>query len=325
MEISCGFPPSNDAVDHAVLAESLGYKRAWVYDSPALYGDVWVTLARMADRTERIGLGPAVLIPNLRHVLVQASAIATLESLAPDRTVAAIGTGFTGRQALGQKALPWREVEEYIRTLQALLRGETVEVEGAMIGMIPAGGTLPQPPIHVPILVAANGPKGLAVAEELGDGVMTVIGAVPGGFEWCSVLAFGTVLEEGESPSSERALAAAGPGVTVVYHAMYGGDPTSVDALPGGAEWRSEIEKVPEEIRHLTVHAEHMVRVSEHDRRLLATAGDLMSSFTYTGTAKEVRARIDALEASGVTELLYAPMGPDVPRELRAFAAMAGL
>jgi 5,10-methylenetetrahydromethanopterin reductase len=258
-------------------------------------------------------------------VLVQASAIATLESLAPGRTVAAIGTGFTGRQALGQKALPWRDVEEYIRALQALLRGETVEVEGAMIGMIPAGGTLPQPPIDVPILVAANGPKGLAVAEELGDGVMTVIGAVPGGFEWCAVLAFGTVLEEGESPSSERALAAAAPGVTVVYHAMYGGDPTSVDALPGGAEWRAEIEKVPEEIRHLTVHAEHMVRVSEHDRPLLATAGDLMSTFTYTGTAKEVRARIDALETSGVTELLYAPMGPDVPRELRAFASMAGL
>ena len=37
---------------------------------------------------------------------------------------------------------------------------------------------------------------------------------------------------------SERALAAAGPGLTVVYHAMYEGDPASVDALPGGVEWR---------------------------------------------------------------------------------------
>jgi 5,10-methylenetetrahydromethanopterin reductase len=33
--------------------------------------------------------------------------------------------------------------------------------------------------------------------------------------------------------------------------------------------------------------------------------------------------RLDALEAAGVTEVLYAPMGPDIPRELRAFADMA--
>ena len=38
-----------------------------------------------------------------------------------------------------------------------------------------------------------------------------------------------------------------------------------------------------------------------------------------------MRERLDALEASGVTEILYAPMGPDVPRELTAFAEMAGV
>ena len=77
----------------------------------------------------------------------------------------------------------------------------------------------------------------MAVAREFGDGVMT-IGAGDPDFDWCSVLAFGTVLDDGESPGSERALAAAGPGLTVVYHAMYEGDPASVEALPGGVEWR---------------------------------------------------------------------------------------
>lgn len=322
MDISCGFPASGDAVEYAVLAESLGYRRAWVYDSPALYGDVWITLARMADRTERIGLGPAVLIPNLRHVLVQASAIATLESLAPGRTVAAIGTGFTGRMALGQKALPWSDVEAYIRSLRALLRGEAVEVDGAMVQMIPAGGYLPGPPFSVPILVAANGPKGVAVAHELGDGVMTV-GAGNPDFDWCAVLAWGTVLDDDEAVSSERALEAAGAGLTVVYHAMYEGDPESVDALPGGAEWRKGLEQIPAEIRHLAVHEEHMVRVNERDRQILSA--EMLPAFTWTGSAKEVRARLDALEASGGSEILYAPMGPDIPRELRAFAAMAGL
>jgi 5,10-methylenetetrahydromethanopterin reductase len=320
VDISCAFPPGPDVVEHAVLAESLGYERAWLYDSPALYPDVWVALALVAERTDRIGLGPAVLVPSLRHVLTQAAAIATLENLAPGRTVAAIGTGFTGRMALGQRPLPWRDVEEYLGNLRALLRGEQIEVDGSVVQMIPPAGFLPAPPIMVPILVAANGPKGLEVAKELGDGVMT-IGSPQPEFDWCAVLAFGTVLDAGETPSSPRALAAAGPALTVVYHGTYEIDPAAVDVLPGGPEWRAAIERVPAATRHLAVHEDHLVRVCERDAPLLD--GDALASFTWTGPASGLRERLDALEASGATEILYAPMGPDIPRELRAFAAMA--
>ena len=80
MDVSCAFAPGPDVVEHAVVAESLGYERAWLYDSPALYPDVWVTLARVAERTDRIGLGPAVLIPSLRHVLAQAMAVACVST-----------------------------------------------------------------------------------------------------------------------------------------------------------------------------------------------------------------------------------------------------
>src|SRR5450432_50947 len=103
MEISCGIPPGPRAVEHALVAEELGYERVWLYDSPALYPDVWVSLARIAEATTRIGLGPAVLVPSLRHVIVQANAIATVSALAPGRLVVAIGTGFTGRMTLGQR------------------------------------------------------------------------------------------------------------------------------------------------------------------------------------------------------------------------------
>ena len=104
MEISCAFPPGPAVVDHIVEAERLGYERAWLFDSPALYSDIWVIAALAAQRTARISLGPAVLVPNLRHPLAQASAIATLEQLAPGRVAVAIGTGFTGRMAMGQNS-----------------------------------------------------------------------------------------------------------------------------------------------------------------------------------------------------------------------------
>jgi 5,10-methylenetetrahydromethanopterin reductase len=322
MEISCAFPPGAGVVEHVVLAEQLGYRRAWIYDSPALYGDVWVTLARIAERTSRIVIGPAVLVPSLRHVLTQAAAIATLAELAPERLVVAIGTGFTGRMAMGQRALPWSMVERYVRQLRALLRGEVVDVDGAAVRMLHPHGYAPPRPITVPIVIAANGPKGLKVARELGDGVMCV-GSPQSGFAWCALLAFGTVLDDGEDPSSPRALAAAGPALAVVYHGIYETGGTAVDNFPGGATWRAAVEAVPPHIRHLALHELHLVGVTERDRPLLNA--EMLTQFTWTGTASALRARLRDVAAAGATEVLYAPMGPDVPRELRAFARTAGL
>ncbi len=323
MQISCAFPPGLETVEHVVVAESLGYERAWMYDSPALYHDVWVSLCLAAQRTNRIGLGPAVLVPNLRHPLTTAAAIATLAEMAPGRTVVAIGTGFTGRMAMGQKPLTWKYVQRHIEQLQGLLRGDAVEVDGAMVQMLQPSGFGAARPIDVPIVLAANGPKGFAVARELkAAGVMTIGGGQPE-FDWCAALAMGTVLDDGESPSSERALAAGGPGLTVVFHGIYEGDPQGVEGLPGGSEWRAELEKVPEAIRHLATHEGHLVEVSERDRSLLD--GDLLTAFTWTGDRSKVKARIEAAEAAGITEILYAPMGPNVARELAAFASAAGI
>lgn len=320
VQVSCGFPPGPDVVANACLAEELGYERVWLYDSPALYGDMWMHLALIARATERIGLGTAVLVPSLRHPLVTASAIATLEGLAPGRVVVAVGTGFTARMALGQRPLTWAAVRTYVAQLKALVAGGAVVVDGAAVQMIAPEGLLPDRPIDVPIVVAANGPKGLEVARELGDGVMSILGGQPD-FDWCVLLAYGTVLDPGEPADSERALAAAGPGLSVVYHGMYESDPALVEGLPGGAAWRASIELVPAHSRHLAIHEGHFWQVTERDRPVLS--GEGITSFTWTGQAADVRARLDAAAASGVTEVLYAPMGPDVARELRAFIEMA--
>ncbi len=131
MQISLGLAPSPATVGHAARAEALGFARVWLFDSPALYADVWMTLARIADRTQRIGLGPAVLGPQLRHPIVQASALATLDEMAPGRVAAAFGTGLTSRYALGQRPLRWVEVARCVRQVRALLAGDTVEIDGA--------------------------------------------------------------------------------------------------------------------------------------------------------------------------------------------------
>jgi 5,10-methylenetetrahydromethanopterin reductase len=79
------------------IAEELGYQRAWLYDSPAVYPDVWMVLSRCAERTSRIGLGPGVLVPSLRHPMVNAAAIAELVGQAPG-------------PAVPRTPMPWRQV-----------------------------------------------------------------------------------------------------------------------------------------------------------------------------------------------------------------------
>src|SRR5262249_14750609 len=162
--LSCAFATSSESHEHARIAERLGYARAWFYDSPALYPDVWVQLCRAAERTTRIGLGPGVLVPSLRHPMVNAAAIATLASIAvPSRVAVAIGSGFTGRLTMGRRPMKWSDVSAYVRVLRALLRGDEAEWEGGVVRMLHPDGYGAPRPIDVPIVVAAAGPKGIAV------------------------------------------------------------------------------------------------------------------------------------------------------------------
>ena len=324
MDVSCAFATSLHTPDDIAEAERLGYARAWCYDSPPLYPDVWMQLALAAAKTARIGLGPAVLVPHLRHVQTNAAAIATLEALAPGRVNVALGSGFTGRLAMGKRPMPWREVSAYIAALRALLAGEEVAWDGTVLKMLHLEGFAPRRPIKVPILVAIGGPKGLAVAEEQGDGVILTgtIGNIDSG-KLGRVLqtTSGTVLEPGEDAGSERALAAAGHVAALAYHFAY--ENGFADRLPNGVEYVRTIDAIPAERRHLVVHERHLVTMNDIDRRFVT--GEFMAERGIAASAAAWRARLADMEARGVTEVVYQPAGPDIARELRAFAEVAGL
>lgn len=319
LKLSCAFNTSLQSHEHARIAEELGYQRAWFYDSPALYCDVWSQLSRAADRTQRIGLGPGVLVPSLRHPMVNAAAIATLVSIAgPDRVAVAIGSGFTGRMTLGKRSMPWSEVAVYVRTLRALLAGEQAEWDGEIIQMIQPAGFAPPRPIRVPILIGAAGPKGIAVAKELGDGVFGAPVPVPG-FDWSAALTFGTVLDEGEDPGSDRSVAAAGHAASVLLH--WGIEHGMPEIVPDGETWAAVYDEVPARVRHLSVHSGHLVEVNERDRPFVT--GALMTAAGAALSAQAWAEKLGQLEAAGATEVAYQPAGPDVARELEAFAGVA--
>src|SRR3712207_257826 len=82
-----------------------------------------------ALKTERIQLATGVLIPSNRIAPVAANGYASLNALAPGRIDAGIGTGFTGRRTMGLGPYKIADMGEYIRVMQGMWRGETVEIQ----------------------------------------------------------------------------------------------------------------------------------------------------------------------------------------------------
>ena len=192
-------PPGPRTVEYALLAEELGFRAVWCPEVPAFGHDIWVTLARIAEKTKRIKFGPSVLIPSYRHPMAQAAAIATLEQIAPGRLMVGFGTGFTGRAGMGKKPLSLASMRTHIAQVKALLRGDIADIDGGLAQILASDGWLPDRPINV-----GQGPKARALAKEITDGLIS-LGSPAEGFETCLVSTNGTVLDDGEDVTSPRA------------------------------------------------------------------------------------------------------------------------
>lgn len=159
-------------VEEARDAERMGYDRIGIWDSPALFREPRVTLAAVAQATERLALGTWVTNPLSRHPVVTASAAATLDDLAPGRAYIGIGAGGTGVWHLGMKAARLARLEEYVRAVRALLEEGRATYEGREARLEWARR-------RIPIIVSAHGPESLRLAGRVGDGVVIGLGVTP--------------------------------------------------------------------------------------------------------------------------------------------------
>ena len=105
MDFGIAMPTDAESWKLAERAEALGFRSAWFYDTQMLSADCFVAMGAAAMKTSRIRLGTGVLIPSNRIAAVTANAFATLNKLAPGRVDIGIGTGFTGRRAMGLGAM----------------------------------------------------------------------------------------------------------------------------------------------------------------------------------------------------------------------------
>jgi len=166
-----GTAPMPDLMRLIQGIEAAGFDGAGILDSQLLSRDAFVTLGQAATHTRRLALFPAVTNPFTRHPSVLASAIQTVEELAPGRVKFVIGTGYTSASTIGRKAATLGEMRECIATVRALLAGESARF-GETAGRLGyASGR------RIPVLMAASGPKAIELAGEVADGALLLVGA----------------------------------------------------------------------------------------------------------------------------------------------------
>ena len=174
MDLGVGLPTKANSWEVVKRAEELGYTHAWFYDTQLLNAEMFGAMAAAAMKTSKIKLGTGVVIPSNRIAPVTASGLGTINALAPGRVVFGVSTGFTGRRTLGLRPVTLARLEEYVRVVTGLLRGETVDwsEEGGThkirflnpeLGLI----NIKDP---IPTFLSAFGPKARRLTAKLGAG-----------------------------------------------------------------------------------------------------------------------------------------------------------
>lgn len=165
----------------AEVADEAGLEGVWV--SEAWGQDVVSILAILADRTERIGIGSALMQIPARQPTAAAMAAATIDTISGGRF--RLGLGLSGPQVSeGWYGVPFERnlgrIREYVEIVQkAWAREEPLVHDGRNFKLPSEGGSglgkplklmakPPQP--QVPIYIGAIGPKSVELVGEIADG-----------------------------------------------------------------------------------------------------------------------------------------------------------
>jgi 5,10-methylenetetrahydromethanopterin reductase len=153
-------------------AEATGFDWVGVADSQSVFHELYVALTMAALNTSRVRLGPLVTNPQTRHLVVTASAMASLDELAGGRAVLGLGSGDSAIYTLGAPPATVTGLEDAIDVLGRLTAGEAIKREART-------WQVHRTSRRVPIYLAAEGPRTLEMAGRVADGVIVGLGLTP--------------------------------------------------------------------------------------------------------------------------------------------------
>jgi F420-dependent oxidoreductase-like protein len=185
LAVNLGYWGAGNDRDNLALAQEadrLGFDSAWAAEA---YGsDAATVLAWIAAQTERIGVGSAIFQIPARTPAMTAMTAATLDSLSEGRF--RLGLGVSGPQVSeGWHGVrfdkPLARTREYVEIVRKALAREKVSHQGTHWTLpLPDGPgkalrlTVHPAREHIPLYLAAVGPKNLELTGEIADGWLAI-------------------------------------------------------------------------------------------------------------------------------------------------------
>lgn len=297
--------PADRLLPFARRAEDLGFDELWVVEDLAFRAGVAQAAAVLAA-THRIHVGVGIVPAASRNVAFAAMDAATLAQLFPGRVTFGVGHGMpTWMRAAGAwPAGPVAYLEEYARTLRALLRGATATLSPD----VPDGVALDPsclPDVVPDVLLGVRGPRSLAAAGRAADGV---------------------VLAEPCAPAYVRAAVAqvGSPGRVVTYDVgcVDDDEARALAVARYGLVWLGTPDSAP----HLAQQpfADELTalraRCATGEEFRAALPDAWVRELSLAGTPDGVRERIADRAQAGATTCVMYPAGPDPLAALESLA-----
>lgn len=173
-------PPAR-LIEVARAAEDAGYDSIWVIED-CFWGGGMTAAATVLACTSRVHVGLGIAPAPLRNPALLAMETSVLASLHPGRFVLGIGHGVQSwmGQAGARVDSPMTLLRETTLAVAALLRGEKVSTDGRYV-YLDGVRLVHAPEVVPPIVLGVQGPKGMALAGQIADGVILVEGTRPAG------------------------------------------------------------------------------------------------------------------------------------------------
>lgn len=332
-----GAAPPADGLAVVQEAERLGADSVWTAEA---YGsDALTPLAWWGSHTERVGLGTAIAQISARTPTATAMAALTLDHLSGGRF--RLGLGVSGPQVVegwyGQPyPRPLARTREYVDVVRQVLRREApVTADGEFYRLPYEGGTglgkALRPTVHplrddLPILLAAEGPKNVALAAEVADGWLPLFFAPGVDAFYREALESGFAKRDPRLPGRDRFEVAATVPVVVHDDVERAADAVRpfVALYVGGMGARSANfhREMVERLGYVD-ECEKVARLYAEGRRDEAAAAvptSLVQDVALVGPREAIADRLDQWSSTVVTTVLV----QGDPRSLRTVAEILG-
>ncbi len=305
------FATPGQAVPAAQAAERDGFDILLLTDSQCLRGDVYTQLMLCGKATEHIRLATGVTNPITRHPSVTAASIASIHAECERRAILGIGRGDSSVLHIGERPASMRDYSEYVRQVQAYLRGEVVEQRGfesrlKWFDRIDVG--------KVPVDMVGSGPKSLRMAGGLAERVTLAVGADPERISWGIQQVRNGAMEAGRDPGDVEIGA-------YVNVAVNTNKSDAREAIKGSvatfahfsASKGMDMQAQPAIMRRVTERLvtdydtrHHTEGAAPHTRHL---NDEFVDWFSVIGTAEEVVDRLQPLVELGIRHMYFVGAG----------------